>query len=80
MKLEHVEQTKSRNHVVCDSTDKVQSVGVFASSACGVYGFSELTVDAVNDGSGTIRFRSSKHAVKIASGSTALLQVVALAE
>jgi hypothetical protein len=81
VKLEHVEQTKSRNRVVCDSTDKVQSVGVFASNACGVYGFAGLTVeDAGADSSGIIRLRSTKHAVKIASGSTALLQAIALAE
>ena len=81
VKLEHVEQTKSRNHVVCDSTDNVQSVGVFASNACGVYGFAGLTVDdAGADNSGIIRFRSTRHAVRIASGSTALLQVIAPAE
>jgi hypothetical protein len=80
VKLEHVEQSKSRNHLVCDSTDSVQSVGVFASNACGVYGFVGLTVDAGADSSGTIRFRSTKNAVKIASGSTALLQVITLAE
>jgi hypothetical protein len=80
VKLEHVEQSKSQNHLVCDSTDSVQSVGVFASNACGVYGFIGLTIDAGADSSGTIRFHSTKHDVKIASGSSALLQVITPAE
>jgi hypothetical protein len=81
VKLEHIEQSKSQNRMVCDSTDSVQSVGVFASSACGVYGFAGLTIgDAGASGSGVIRFRSTKTFVKIASGSTALLQVVAPSE
>jgi len=77
VKLEHIDLSKSRNHVVCNSTDSLQSVGVFASGACGVYGFVGLAVDdAGADGSGTIRFRSSKGAIKIASGSSALLQLI----
>lgn len=76
VKLQKVQLSNSRNHVVCDGTDTLQSVGVFASSACGVYGFVDLIIDASgSDDSGVIRFRSTKHAVKIASGSTALLQV-----
>jgi hypothetical protein len=81
VKLERIDFSKSRNHVVCDSTDTVQSVGVFASSACGVYDFPDLTVDASGaDNSRAIRFRSTKHAVKIASGSSALLQVIGTTE
>jgi hypothetical protein len=80
-KLEHIEQSKSQNHMVCNSTDSIQSVGVFASSACGVYGFAGLSVgDAGAASSGVIRFRSIKNAVKIASGSTALLQLIAPSE
>jgi hypothetical protein len=81
VKLEGIQLSKSRNHVVCDSTNTVQAVGVFASGACGVYGFMDLTVVAAgSDNSGAIRFASSKHTVKIASGSSALLQVVGTTE
>jgi hypothetical protein len=76
VKLQNVQPSNSHNHVVCDSTDTLQSVGVFASSACGVYGFQDLTIDASgSDNSAVIRFHSAKHAVKIASNSTALFQV-----
>jgi hypothetical protein len=81
VKLQHIEQPKSQNHVVCESTDTLKSVGVFASNACGVYGFVGLTIgDAGAESSGVTRFRSTKHAVKIASGSTALFQVIASSE
>ena len=81
VKLEHIEQSKSQNHVVCESTDTLQSVGVFASNACGIYGFVGLTVsDAGAESSGVIRFCSTKHSLKIASGSTALLQLIAPSE
>jgi hypothetical protein len=76
VKLQNVQPVNSRNHVVCDSTETLQSVGVFASSACGVYGFQDLTIDASgSDNSAVIRFHSAKHTVKIASNSTALFQV-----
>lgn len=78
VKLERVEITKSRDRVVCDSTDAVQSVGVFASNACGVYGFDGLTVEAAGtDASGAIRFLTRKRTVKIPRDSSALLLVVA---
>jgi hypothetical protein len=78
VKLQNVQLTNPRNHVVCDATDAVQSVGVFASSACGVYGFQDLTIDASgSDNSAVIRFHSAKRTVKITSYSTALFQVTA---
>jgi hypothetical protein len=71
VKLEQL--SNARNHVVCDGTDTLQSLGVFASSACGVYGFLDLTVDASgSDNSVVIRFHSTKRSVKIASYSTGL--------
>ena len=76
VKLHNVQPANSHNHVVCDSTETLQSVGVFASSACGVYGFQDLTIDASgSDNSAVIRFHSAKHTVKIARNSTALFQV-----
>jgi hypothetical protein len=76
VKLQNVQLSNSRNHVVCGGTDTLQSVGVFGSSACGIYGFVDLTIDASgSDDSGVIRFRSTNHTVKIARGSSALLQV-----
>jgi hypothetical protein len=81
VKLEQIEQSKSQNRMVCSSTDSIQSVGVFASNACGVYGFAGLTVsDSGSGSSGVIRLRSAKNVVKIASGSTALLQLIAPSE
>jgi len=78
VKLERVENPKSRDHVFCDGTEAVQSVGVFASNACGVYGFDGLTVEtAGSDASGAIRIVTSKRTVKIPRDSSALLQVVA---
>jgi hypothetical protein len=78
VKLQNVQPSNSRNHASCDATDTLQSVGVFASSACGVYGFQDLVIDASgSDNSAVIRFHSSKHAIKIASNSTALFQVIA---
>jgi hypothetical protein len=76
VKLQNVQPANSSNHVMCESTETLQSVGVFASSACGVYGFQDLTIDTSgSDNSGVIRFHSVKHTVKIASYSTALFQV-----
>jgi hypothetical protein len=81
VKLRSVQLSSSVNHVSCEGTNTLQSVGVFASSACGVYGFVDLTVNASGaDSSRVIRFRSIKHAVKIASGSSALLQETSRAE
>ena len=81
VRLQNVRLSNSPDHVVCESTETLQSVGVFASSACGVYGFPDLTVQASGaNTSGVIRFLSTKHAVKIASGSAALLQVVGASE
>ena len=78
VKLERVDNPKSPDHVLCEGTDAVQSVGVFASNACGVYGFDGLSVEAAGaDASGAIRFLSSKRTVKIPRDSSALLQVVA---
>jgi len=81
VKLEGRELSGSRNHVSCESTDTVQAVGVFASGACGVYGFTDITVAASGAGdSGAIRFSSSKHTLKIPRESSALLQVVTVSE
>jgi len=81
VKLEGRDLANSRNHVFCESTDTVQAVGVFASGACGVYGFTDITVAASGAGdSGAIRFSSAKHTLKIPRESTALLQVVAASE
>ena len=78
VKIQNVQFYNSRDHVVCDGTDTLQSVGVFASSACGVYGLPDITIEASGgDVSGAIKFLSTKRNVKIASGSAALLQVVA---
>lgn len=77
VKLQKVQPSNPRNHALCDGTDTLQSVGVFASSACGVYGFQDLIIDASgSDNSAVIRFHSNKRIVKITSNSTALFQVI----
>ena len=81
VKLEHIERVNSPNHAACYATETLQSVGVFASSACGVYGFQDLTIDnAGADDARVIKLHSTKHTLKIASGSTALLQVIRAAQ
>ena len=78
VKLQNVQPSNSHNHASCEATDTLQSVGVFASSACGVYGFQDLIIEASgSDNSAVIRFHSNKRIVKIASNSTALFQVIA---
>jgi hypothetical protein len=62
----------------CASDEALHALGLFASNACGVYGFSHLTID--QDGftqpKGQIALGSSSKSVKVDAGSQFLLQVV----
>jgi hypothetical protein len=66
------------NNLHCTSNENLHALGLFASNACGVYGFQHLTI--ANDGytqpKGQIVLVSSSNSVKIASGSQFLLQVL----
>jgi hypothetical protein len=77
VKLARVEHSNSQSHVVCEQTDTLQSVGVFSSNACGLYGFQDLFVDEVGATmDGTIQFHSDRHSARINRGTAALMQVI----
>lgn len=62
----------------CTSSEMPHALGVFASGACGVYGFSDLTIahDGFDEPKGQIAFVSASRSVKIGGGSQFLLQIV----
>lgn len=62
----------------CRSSETPQALGLFASTACGVYGFSHITIehDGFEEPKGQISLVSSSKSVKIGAGSQFLLQVV----
>jgi hypothetical protein len=64
----------------CDSTDTEQSVAIFSPDACGLYGFDGIymTENGRGRSGSTFRLESRIRSVKLAAGSTALLQVTAL--
>lgn len=69
---------ESNDRIMCDETDTLQAVGIFSSSACGLYGFGDFFLDeAGTSGDGVIRFHADQHSAKIARGTVALLQVQA---
>jgi hypothetical protein len=66
------------NNLHCSSDETLHALGLFGSSACGVYGFSHLTIeqDGFTQPKGQIVLGSSSKSVKVDSGSQLLLQVV----
>lgn len=69
---------ESNDQIMCDETDTLQSVGIFSSGACGLYGFGDFFLDeAGTKPDGVIRFHAERHSVKIGRGTLALLQVQA---
>jgi hypothetical protein len=62
----------------CSSDEASHALGLFASNACGLYGFSHLTIehDGFTQPEGQITLVASSKSVKVASGSQLLLQVV----
>lgn len=65
------------NNLHCSSDETLHALGLFASSACGVYGFSHLTIakDGFTQPKGQITLAASSNSVKVASGAQFLLQV-----
>jgi len=61
----------------CDASDTEESMGLFSASACGLYGFTDLTlVGAGRQGdSSTLTLISHRRSPKIWANSTALLEV-----
>jgi len=63
----------------CDGTDSEQAMGLFSASACGLYGFTDISLVGTGrrDGSSTLSLTSRRHSPKIWKNSVALLEVVA---
>ncbi len=61
----------------CESDDSPHALGVFASTACGLYGFTRFTIerDGFEQPKGQITFVSSK-SIKIRAGSQLLLEIL----
>jgi hypothetical protein len=62
----------------CASNDKPHALGLFASTACGLYGFTRFTMeeDGFEQPKGQITFVSSSKFVKISAGSQLLLEIL----
>jgi hypothetical protein len=58
----------------CGPTQPEQAVGIFSPEACGIYGFSTVSISR-DSADGTFRLTSTHSTVKLYAGSTALLQV-----
>lgn len=77
-RLEPAEAMGRYTHIVCDSIPTLQSVAIFSSRACGLYGFpdTELVLTGAGSPRGEIELESKKHTVEIHSGVAALLQTL----
>ncbi len=66
----------------CDASNSEQAMGIFSASACGVYGFSGLTLNAPDaDASPSrITLSSTRRAPEIVRSSSALLETLPLAQ
>ncbi len=62
----------------CESDDSPHALGVFASTACGLYGFTHFTMerDGFEQPKGQITFVSSSKFIKISAGSQLLLEIL----
>jgi hypothetical protein len=62
----------------CGGIPTLQSVAIFSSRACGLYGFPGMTMLSTGNGDprGQIQLQSHRSGVEIPSGSAALLQIV----
>jgi hypothetical protein len=58
----------------CEGTKTEQAIGIFSPQACGIYGFSTVSLSQSNT-DGTFRLTSTHDSVKLYAGSTALLEV-----
>ena len=62
----------------CGGIPTLQSVAIFSSRACGLYGFSETQISSAGNTTprGEIKLESNRYPVEIPSGSAALLQII----
>ena len=62
----------------CGGIPTLQSVAIFSSRACGLYGFSETQMSSAGNTTprGAIKLESNRYPVEIPSGSAALLQII----
>jgi len=62
----------------CDGSDSEQAMGLFSASACGLYGFTDISLVGTGrrDGSSTLSLTSRRYSPKIWKNSVALLEVV----
>ncbi len=81
-RLEPADPHDNSTPVACGGVSTLQSVAIFSSRACGLYGFSgmQLIQTGGPESNGTIELQSKRGAVEIHSGSAALLQVVGCGE
>jgi hypothetical protein len=80
-KLQATESVNRNSSLTCGSTTTEQSVGIFSSSACGLYGFaSGDQLRNQSEGNGTFALESHTRTVELHAHSAALLQVVNAAE
>lgn len=77
-RLEPAESISRFRRIECAGIPTLQSVAIFSSTACGLYGFPETYISLTGNESlnGTIEFKSNRYTIKIHSGSAALLQVI----
>ncbi|MCU1322275.1 MAG: hypothetical protein JWM43_1924 [Acidobacteriaceae bacterium] len=73
----HLVSAAGRGTDGCDATDTEQSMGLFSASACGLYGYTDLTlVSSGKSGNSTFTLASPRRSAQIWARSAALLEVV----
>jgi len=77
-RLEPAEPHNNSVPTACGGISTLQSVAIFSSRACGVYGFPDMRLSLTGETSprGQIEFKVRRYAVKIPTGTAALLQVI----
>ncbi|MHB8302478.1 MAG: hypothetical protein ACYDC6_06515 [Acidobacteriaceae bacterium] len=77
-RLEPGESINRLGRITCAGIPTLQSVAIFSSTACGLYGFPDtfLRLTGNESNNGTIELESNRYTIEVHSGSAALLQVV----
>jgi hypothetical protein len=62
----------------CDGTESEQAMGLFSASACGLYGFTDISLSSTGrkDAASTLTLVSRRHSPQIWKNSVALLEVI----
>jgi hypothetical protein len=77
-RLQGAEDNTSTANLPCEATDSEQSLAIFSPSACGVYGFEDISMPHPGRrGSGTFTLESPDQSVTLYAGTTALLEETA---